>query len=208
MLLPVDAPPVWIHMSGSALIPTAADPSLPYAPKAARVAPPSQNLPCFLVGLLPHWLRLRVTSHGFFRCSGRVNFTGDAPPYGFRRQTQESAVAATVALFERNNERGAVQVDATACSVLMQVLARADASALLPNFVEAEFNDNDGALRITRNNHCPFNGVPVSLISSMLRQVLTCLTQLAVKLLQERQLKLLGLNPQQTAAFLAAAAAV
>lgn len=134
MLLPVDAPPVWIHMSGSALIPTAADPSLP--------------------------------------CSGRVNFTGDAPPYGFRRQTQESAVAATVALFERNDERGAVQVDGSTCGVLVQVLACAGASALLPNFVEAEFNDND------------------------------------VKLLQERQLKLLGLNPQQIAAFLAAAAAI
>jgi hypothetical protein len=32
MLLPVDAPPVWLHMSGSSLVPTAADPSLQYSP--------------------------------------------------------------------------------------------------------------------------------------------------------------------------------
>ena len=137
-----------------------------------------------------------------------MNFTGDAPPYGFRRQTQESAVAATVALFERNDERGAVQVDGSTCGVLVQVLACAGASALLPNFVEAEFNDNDGASRTTRSNHCPFRGISVSLFSRTLHRVLARLTQLAVKLLQERQLKLLGLNPQQTAAFLAAAAAV
>ncbi len=79
-----------------------------------------------------------------------MDFTGSAPPFGFRRLTQESAVASTVALFQANLEQNAAELDISTCSLLAQLLQRAEASALLPNFVEAEFNDNDGARPMRR----------------------------------------------------------
>jgi hypothetical protein len=70
---------------------------------------------------------------------------GDAAPLGYRRLTQESAIAATVALFKRSDD---VQPSALAvtrnCEVLVKVLRMAEASDLLPNFIAAEFNDDDG----------------------------------------------------------------
>jgi hypothetical protein len=38
MQLPLPASPVWIHMSGSALVPTAADPDLMYRPFQLRIS--------------------------------------------------------------------------------------------------------------------------------------------------------------------------
>ena len=79
---------------------------------------------------------------------------GSAPPFGFRRLTQESTVASTVALFQRKTAQNAVELDMSACSLLAQLLQRAEASALLPNFVDAEFNDNDGAWMIMTAAAC------------------------------------------------------
>lgn len=155
MLLPVGAPPVWIHMSGSGLVATGADQALQYA----APLPPLQSQ--FLVNSVLPWLRVlclcperrRLLSCGAFfsrRCSGRVDFMGSAPPFGFRRLTQESAVASTVALFQAKTEQNPAELDMSACILLAQLLQRAEASVLLPNFVEAEFNDNDGARLMPR----------------------------------------------------------
>ena len=76
---------------------------------------------------------------------------GAAPPYAFRRLTQEHAVAMTVGLFEGDDGfPAAVEVNASNCDALVRVLERAGAVALLPNFVAAEFNDNDGACSCSR----------------------------------------------------------
>jgi hypothetical protein len=78
-----------------------------------------------------------------------VNFTGTAPPLGFRRLTQETEVAQTAQLFQtKHAPLHAAKVDASNCKVLMRLLERAEASALLLNFLEAEFNDNDGACAV------------------------------------------------------------
>jgi hypothetical protein len=79
------------------------------------------------------------------RCSGRVSFVGAAPPFAFRRVTLERAVAETVALFEAKDLQQETHVVPSTCQVLAQVLETANASVFLPNFVAAEFNDNDGA---------------------------------------------------------------
>jgi hypothetical protein len=84
-------------------------------------------------------------THTHCRCSGRVSFIGAPAPFAFRRLTQESAVAETVALFERRDpQHTAAEVDSSNCRLLAQILENANASELLPNFVAAEFNDNDG----------------------------------------------------------------
>ena len=55
-------------------------------------------------------------------------------------------MAETVALFERRDpQHTAAEVDSSNCRLLAQILENANASELLPNFVAAEFNDNDGA---------------------------------------------------------------
>ena len=78
---------------------------------------------------------------------------GAAPPFAFRRLTQEHAVAMTVALFQDDDaQQSAVQVDAKNCNVLARVLEKAGAEALLPNFIAAEFNDNDGASSVLCSN--------------------------------------------------------
>ncbi len=78
---------------------------------------------------------------------------GAAPPFAFRRLTQEHAVAMTVALFPDDDaQQSAVQVDAKNCNVLARVLEKAGAEALLPNFIAADFNDNDGASSVLCSN--------------------------------------------------------
>jgi hypothetical protein len=75
-----------------------------------------------------------------------VNFIAPSPPFAFRRLTQELSVATTVSLFESSHSPAAAAADAclSHCDLLAQVLIAAGASARLPNFVAAEFNDNDG----------------------------------------------------------------
>jgi hypothetical protein len=63
--------------------------------------------------------------------------------------TLEVAVAQTAQLFQtKHAPQHAAEVDASNCKVLLRLLERAEASALLPNFLEAEFNDNDGACAV------------------------------------------------------------
>jgi hypothetical protein len=63
----------------------------------------------------------------------------------------------TVSLFERSNAPvAAAEACVSHCDLLAQVLIAAGASALLPNFVAAEFNDNDGGVHLFSVNQCSF----------------------------------------------------
>ena len=56
---------------------------------------------------------------------------GAAPPYAFRRLTQEHALAMTVGLFEGNDGfPAAVEVIASNCDALVRVSERAGAGAV------------------------------------------------------------------------------
>jgi hypothetical protein len=99
-----------------------------------------------------------VTPSFLCRCNTRVNFIAPPPPFAFRRLTQELSVATTVSLFESSHSpAAAADACVSHCDLLAQVLIAAGASALLPNFVAAEFNDNDGGRIFFCDSFCVFN---------------------------------------------------